>query len=389
MNGSQMETMLRHTLRNHAAGAPAGPDRAAVLGHARTIRRHRRQGLAALTAAAVAAVVVPVSLALNQGEGPVPGPAGHGHSPEPTPTQTAAPAPRYGSLDSIPRGKDAAVTYLTLDGTVHSPGGTSKLPGTPADVSTFSVYHGGWLVEDQRPGITQYDNSGQIVRTGKGGSIALSADQMQTAFQIGRTVRMGIASGMSNGEQAWQVPASSTLIGILPNGPVITDPNGHASILTNAGAQPMSVPKDVFVTHVGGGQYLAAETGTPAQGNQEGALLDANTGAILWHNEWDPRAFSDDGKYVVATPVVDNGDPSAVAILDAQTGKVIARTPAFKGYHGGWQIAWEGDRAVFTAYASGTREALLSLDLNGNLTRASDVVTVPNGKDGFRFAVQP
>ena len=55
----------------------------------------------------------------------------------------------------------------------------------------------------------------------------------------------------------------------------------------------------------------------------------------------------------------------------------------------GWSVAWDGSRAVFEAVAGGTQHALLALDVSGQLTRVSDVVTREPDEQGFVFSALP
>lgn len=380
----QFEQALRETLRGQAAAAPAGPDGPSVLKRARLIRRHRRQGMAALTAAAVAVVVVPLSLALPHDAGSGPGPAGH--TDKPTPTQTATPS--YRSLEAIPQGTAPTIAYVGADGLVHDNGSTTQLPGGTKNLSTFGEYRGNWVVSDDMT-THEYDPTGKVIRSGPARGIKYSADRTQIAFQIGNTVYTSSRNTMGNGgAQPLAAPSDTSLLGFLPDGPAVTTGNDSLAILGTPDKNvavpmaPLSVSQSANL--VGG------ITGTPAKGNQEGAVIDLATNAVLWHNGWRPNAFSDDGKYVIATPVVDNGTPASIAILDARTGRVIARTPRMKDIYLDWQMAWDNDRAVFTAFGGTTKEAILALDLHGKLTRVSSVAPMSPGTiKAFWFGAQP
>jgi len=386
-DNSPIEELLRDALSSRASAAPLGPDRTSVIDRARSIRRHRRQGFAAVTAAAVVAVVVPVSLTVGNGDGTKnPGPANH--TTKPSPTQTAVPkTPRYTSLAQIPRGKDTALAYVGPDGTVHEDGTDTPLPGGTESLTTFGEYRGNWVV--QRDLKTQvYDGSGKVIDAGPSNSIKYSSDRTQIAYQIDNTVFVSARSTMGNGgAQPLPAPKGSSLVGFLPDGPVVTDGSDSLTVL---GPTRKKLPLPLLPMAVSQSTGLVAGiTGTPAQGNEEGAVTDPKTGALLWHNGWEPHAFSDDGKYVLATPF-DNGDPSSYAILDARTGKVIARTPKLKGVYLGLQVGWDDDTAVFTAFGGVTKEAILTLDLKGNLTRATDVAPLAKGQlNAYWLGAQP
>jgi len=386
MNDDPMETLLRETLRSRADGAPHGPDRTAVIDRAHTIRRHRRQGLAALTAAAVAAIVVPVSLSFTQGEGSTPPPAGHTNTPTPSPSKAVTP-PRYDSLASIPQGKDTALAYVDPAGRVHDGGTATPLPGGTKLLTTFGEYQGNWVVQrDLKTDV--YDATGKLIQSGASNTIKYSADRTEIAYQIGKTVYVSSRNTMGNaGAQPLTAPRNSSLVGFLPQGPAVT---GGGNSVTVLGSPDKTIPLPLMPMAVSQSTGLVAGiTGTVAKGNQQGAVADSATGRVLWHNEWWPHSFSDDGKYVLATPF-DNGDPSSYAILDARTGRPVAQTPKLGKVILGWQMGWDGDTAVFNAFGGTTQEALLTLDLQGNLTRATAVAPLARGQlNAYWLGAQP
>jgi len=182
-DNSPIEELLRDALSSRAGGAPLGPDRTSVIRRAHSIRRHRRQGFAAVTAAAVVAVVVPVSLTVGNGNGTkTPGPADH--STKPSPTQTAVPkTPRYTSLAQIPRGKDTTISYLGPDGLIHDNGSTTAVPGGAKAVTGFGEYQGNLVIVRDLT-TTVYDPTGKVVMSGSSGAVKYSADRTDIAFQL-------------------------------------------------------------------------------------------------------------------------------------------------------------------------------------------------------------
>ncbi len=386
MNDGRMEDLLRETLRSHADDAPFAPDRTAVVNRARSIRRHRRQGLAALTAAAVVAIVVPVSLALGQDDDAGTGPANQDHTPKPSPTKTVM--PRYDSLAAIPRGKDTALPYVGPDALIHDNGTTTPVPGGAKDVTDFGEYQGNWVV--QRDLKTDVYVGATVVRSGAGNGIRYSSDRTEIAYQIGSTLYTSSRNTMGGiGAHGMPAPKDSALLGYLPGGPAMT--SGQDSV-TIVGSPNRTIPLPLMPTVVSQSTGLVGGiVGTVAQGDYEGAVADVATGTILWHNKWGVLAFSDDGKYVVAKIAAENGNPSILAILDARTARVIARTPNLgPGVQLVGNVAWDGHRVIMDAAGNKARSsALLALDLSGSLTRVTDVAPGPVGKEMFVLGAQP
>jgi hypothetical protein len=367
----------------------------------------------------VVAVVVPTAVVLGSRQGSHPPTPAVSDTPTPTVTPSTTPAPSpsspsspssssspsspsssgaapggpaYSSLTAIPAGPTTTLTYLDQNGLVHeSAGTTARLPGK-GTVLSFAVYHGGWLVIDDPSTLREYDGQGSLLSQGPDGSLAVSGDQMQTAFQTGTTVKAGISTGMGNGEATWHVPAGTSLIGYVESRPVVSDGTSLWELTGSGGTTKL--PSSPLVPEVVSDStgLVGGMTGTPAQGNQQGAVADAATGRVLWQNGWNPAAFSSDGTYVAGYPVEDNGEPAQYAILDAQTGRTVATTPKLGGkLHLGLSVAWEGDTLVFNAFDSNGGQVLLSLDTSGTLRRVSPIerASNPAGGDTFRFSEQP
>jgi hypothetical protein len=390
----RLEEQLRSALNRQAEARPAaGPDLADVFGRARSIRRRRTAIAAGVAAAAVLAVVIPTAVVLGGQDGSDHGIAPATSSPTPsapsTPSSTASettatdPSTAPGSLGigGISIGSHTQWTYLDPQQQLH--GGSAAIPaallkhgGVPLDA--FMPYHGGWLLSyDSGLTILEADNTGKIIAQGEGGAMVSTSDGMQTAFQIGSTVHAGIASGMGESEATWQLRRSDYLVGYLDDGPVVSSgDHGYAILTPDGGRTPVDSEITARAASSAAG-LVGGVTGTVEHNNLEGAVVDAATGAILWHNQWRPVAFSPDGKYVAAYPVRDNGDAEAYAILDARTGAVLAQTPssvAGKVYLGG-SVVWDTDDSiVFTGLEAQAprREALLTLKVDGTFDQASE-----------------
>lgn len=391
-DNSPLEGMLRDSLGRQAdRGTGAGPDLGGVLGRAKVIRRHRRQGAALAVAAAVVAIAVPSAILLGgspKADHPVPT---HQNTPTATPSPDASKdaTARYATLKDIPLGADASVGYLDLDGVVHDQGQTTRLPGETDTVTAFHDFRGGWVVGRDLK-FTQYDADGTVVRTGDYSAMSVSDDYTELAWQSGRTVFYGPNNTMGEGGPAEaKAPADETLIGFLPSGPALTGDGDVISTMDDAGK---------FVTRkIGLFAESASQTdnlvggviGTVAASNFQGAVYDMATDRLLWHSEWDPVAFSADGKYVAAYPVYDNGDPEAWAILDARTGHIVARTPKLKNVYLGHTVAWQDDDTLVMTGDDGHSGSMLTLRTDGSFARAGDIVDHANGKNAFRFIAQP
>jgi hypothetical protein len=391
---SGAEDLLRRALRGKAAEATSDLTFAEIRdGAARQRRRARRRRIGYLAAAAVVAVSAPagvITLAHRDASTPTP--------PTTTPSQTPSgtPSPTATSLDAIPRGADPKVTYLS-DGVVHfTDGGTARLPAAADDVTRFTTYHGGWLVVDSVGGLTQYDNTGAVVRRSHTGdsALAVSPDQLSTAFQVDQQILVGISTGMGDGENPLPVSTDSHLVGFLGDKVLVRTPTGLQTV-DDAGKES-AVPGPSVDVPTTSGDLLGGFVGTVENNDLQGAVVDTSNGKVLWRNAWRPLRFTSDGRYVAAAPAGDNGDPSAMAILDARTGDVVARTPELgAGISLGWDVAWDDSRADDPRLAleaigdGGTQKALLALDTAGRLTRVSDVLPVVPAQLPFVFAVQP
>jgi hypothetical protein len=397
MSIDDLEQRLRSSLDRQAAGQSGhGADLADVLDRARRIRRRRTALAVAAVAAAVVAVTVPAGVLVASHDTSAPPPPAGTVSTVPTPGPTTpAPTASGAGLGGIAMGRPTTLTYLDPTGAMHHgqplPGGDANQAG--GRVSAFTPYHGGWLVAYDDSTMTQFGADGRSVADHPAGApatitatITASEDGTQTAWQIGQDVYAGIASGMGDGQQHWTVGPSAGLLGFLDGGLVVSTGRGY-TILTGPSSRSTidSVITPTAVSQAAGA--VGGVVGTVAQGDQQGALADAKSGAVYWTGSWKPLAFSPDGKYAAAIPVV--GDPSAIAILDARTGRVIARTPDLsKRLYLSGQLTWDGDRVVFGALGDPDvgRTALFALSLTGQVEQVSPTVARPgNGYGGFVF----
>lgn len=382
------EDLLRSTLREKADEAHDGLTFADIRdGAAAQRRRLRQRRLGYLAAAAVVVVAVPAGVyTLTDRDTAGPRPPTSTTSDGPAPSHTPSSTPSSQGFTAFSRGADAKVSYV-LGRVVHLPDGSrSTLPAAADDVVSFAPYHGGWIVLDSVGGLAEYDSTGApVLRSSQGESnVAVSSDGMRTAFQVDGQTRVGITSGMGEGEVTHPLSAGR-LVGFLGDRLLVTTAAGLRTI-DDAGNET-AVPGPAIYVPTINGDLLGGLAGN-GEGNQ-GAVVDTSTGSVLWRSDWRPLRFSPDGRYVAAAPAADEDHPTAIAILDARTGDVVARTGESVGVTLGWSVAWDQDRAVFEAVAGGTQHALLALDVAGRLTRVSDVVTRAPDEQGFVFPALP
>lgn len=358
------EELLREALRAKAGEATTDLTFEEIRrgGVARQRRSGRRTALL-VAASVVVAVGAPTAFLLRPGDG-TPSPA-----PQPTSSATPTPAPtptRAPGFDGIRRGADPRVPFLH-DGVVHEPdGSTLRLPTD--DVTQFTPYHGGWLTISSSGALTLWDGSGstQWVMEGEC-ALAVSADQLQTAYGVPGEVHVGISTGMGEGETLTDV-GDARLVGFVSDGVVITGATDQVGYVAQGARHPIPNLSEADATSSG-----SDLVGGLAPDGLSGRVVDL-AGHVKWTSDWQPRAFSPDGRYVAAVHGTDGASPE-LAILDARTGDVVSQV--LLGARGLAQVGrpvWEeSDGAVLMQVQSATEQAVLRLRLDGTITLASDV----------------
>jgi hypothetical protein len=347
----------------------------------------RRRVGAVLAVAAALVVGIPAAILLR--------PAGDGVSPAPAPSPTAPTTSSSSSpegLDGIARGKDPQVAYLH-GREVHQPDGTTaRLPYGSSFVAGFTAYHGGWLLLDDLGGLRQYDNTGALVLRSQTGeaALAVSADQMRTAFVYGGHLRVGIATGMGQGESDLPVGNNARLVGFLgdsvvlngyPDSPHVVDPGtGHTARVPGL---------EIAWCTAAGGDLV----GGTVDSDGRGRVVSTSSARTLWTGDWVPDAFSPDGSRVLAVPVSSLNEPDEVAVLDARTGTVLARfSLAARDLAAAGRPVWEpsGDAVLFDVRETqGAQQAVLRLAVDGTVTRATDPAPLNGDAPGWVFATRP
>ncbi|MDT0202380.1 hypothetical protein [Nocardioides sp. AE5] len=419
------ERKLTHALQASSdAMADAHLDLGAVHDQAHAIRRRRRIGAGLGAAALVAAIAIPVTLISqdfgNQGA-PAPAtstspspadpttPSESETSPPETPETPDDPNAVAAALEQLPLGDGPQVAHV-VDGTWHNADGTTlTLPSTDAQVVGAAWYHGGPLLvtnEGEIAGSTlsQYDASGAQVWQVEGNPrIAISNEGTrlawwQTDADGNGEIHAGIASGMGEGEAVQETGDATyvTPIGFANTGELVymaAIDEGPVVMATDFEGEPTRVNTLVSASGVDGvNNRVAGELGS-GEGTT-GAVIDLASNEPLWSKPgWHLGAFSPDGRYVVGFK--GDVDPAPIAILDAETGDVVAEfdllTDHGVGYSFDTGVVWEDDSTllVFTYVWAGTDAedhpgVLLRLAADGSVERASEV-----GSAFWVFAPRP
>lgn len=358
------EDLLRSTLRGKAQEAHATLTLDDVKRGVSARRRHTGRRTTLLVAAAVlVAVGVPAVLLHSGGGRPSPAPA-------PTPTPTPTPA----GLAAIPRGADPRVSYLH-DGRVHEPDGTTvRLPGRD-DPTQFTPYHGGWLTVSDTGTLTEWDSSGSTVLVMEGESqLAVSADQLSTAYSVPGEIHVGLTTGMGETEATYSV-GTSQLVGF------VRDSKSYDDVVFTGGDGGQVGYIDRGARHVVGGLSQADATssgsdliGGLAPDGVSGRVVNLD-GDVQWTSAWRPRAFTPDGRYVAAVLTDQDGNGTDLAILDGRTGDVVTQVSLHdRGLVQSGSPVWEdSDSAVLLQVEDARGDAVLRLTAPGGLTLASDV----------------
>jgi hypothetical protein len=360
-------------------------------------RRSRHRSALIMAAAAIVVAVVPVALLRTGGTSPSPAPppsaatGGTGNatassSPSPSPTQTVPPS----DLTQIARGPGVTIPWLA-HGVIHEPGHDDvTLPDVGA-VTAFTNYHGGWLVSGS--GAWQVGGDGRTEMVAQsGGGIVVSGDGMQTAFLANDAVRIGITTGMGEGETVipFQSPDPTGPVGFLSGGRVACnglkgqlvalDPSGRSRVL--GGLYHASGSTDR-------GDLIA---GTTVDDDGTAAVVTAD-GKTLWTKPgWQTGQFSPDGRHLAAYRSATGGEFETVAILDAHSGKVLTTNATLTGIRALPAVppaAWDEDGGLLIPYRDGSAWTIVRLGLDGTTSRATPVFEGNPTDAGLVFAARP
>jgi hypothetical protein len=198
-------------------------------------------------------------------------------------------------------------------------------------------------------------------------ALALSADQLQTAYGVPGEIHVGISTGMGEGETLTEV-GDGRLVGFVTGGVVVTGGTDGVQYVAQGTRHPVPNLSEADATASG-----SDLVGGLAPDGLSGRVVDT-AGHVKWTSDWQPRAFSPDGRFVAAVHGVDGASPE-LAILDARTGDVVSQV--LLGARGLAQVGrpvWEeSDGAALMQVQSATHQAVLRLRRDGTVTLASDV----------------
>lgn len=392
----------------------------AMRGQARGIRRRRRIGTGLAAAAVLAVIAVPTALVVDDvRQDSAPGPAeGTSQVPDPDRSTPAPDDDQNGqtgthladdkeaareALENLPTTDTLTVAYLR-DGVVHLADGTkAEAPRVKGPVSAIAGYHGGWLVAEQGASdvhadatVHQYDAAGAEVGSTPGNDAWVTSNDgtrlawwtWNTEEQVGE-LHSGLPSGMGEGDGTVQQTGDAYVVpvGYLPSGELVYGATrgsaGQVARATDFAGNVRTIEGLASVTATDQINNRIAGQASDAQGAADGSravVADGTTGAEIWHKDgWMLDRFSPDGQHVIGYQL--GADPLKVAILDAADGSVVSEVDLHDDHGLGYtDVVWNDDSSLAIAayvFAGTDAEphpgALLVLDTQGNLSRATDV----------------
>lgn len=369
---------------------------ATVVARSRTLRRGRRRTTAFLAAAAAVVVVVGGSAAVW---------LHHDPDTSPVPSHRLDPA---GSLPDVPLGDTPGVAYLEADTFVSATGDRVTSPAFRT-ATTATPYGDGVLVAGPSTPTHPFApislvTGGSISRVGCGTpAFALGGDA--PAYWLSDTCGVDVTSRplhvtgrLVQGTAETPTPQNLVLYpvrivtgGVVADGASTNSTKGDGPVVMATGGTLHRVPHLSTVRSVSPTGDLVAGRG-PAGRGLVPVVAHTSTGAELWRaGGWSLGGFSVSGRYVVGTQTV--GDQSVpgvgdvVGIFDAATGRPVLSTVLPNMTVVGDPV-WEDDDSVLVvAEDREQQQAILRVDLDGSITRATQVA--PPGEGTFRLAAAP
>ncbi|HET7531531.1 MAG TPA: hypothetical protein VFJ83_00170 [Nocardioidaceae bacterium] len=400
MNNFDEKDMLTRELRERSTdvgGHPIGFD--AVRQSARKIQR-RRSIVSGAVAAVVATIAVPagvaVTSAINDPNDPAKTPT---IATSPSPTATPRPDGTFPfTIKGLPRGESPQLNYVVAgERTMVTPEGEVELPEAYSQVVP---YRDGWLalyggqngyenvILDEDMGIESTTLAGEAIAVSADGSRVLTA---QRDFNVrGRTVVLD-SPATSNYEReqiTWDAPDNSWVkpVGYLDEQAVVfqaTDEEGRTEVLMGVDDNdPRTVPLEGFLNVSSTSAVNGLVAGQVSYDDKTGrgcyAAMDprASTTKMVWETcDYEPQAFSPDGRFVVAgAPDSDGLGSPTLTILDARSGDpVVEFSPPKDVMVAVTQAAWEDDHTVVATVIEGIEMRLVRADVAGNLELAGSV----------------
>jgi hypothetical protein len=367
--------------------------------------RRRRLALTGAVAAVVLAVAVPVGVSVTDtfDAQPIP-PADRTQHPDRT--DQARPEPDFPrepvrlTADGLPEGEPPGLSYIAYSkGELVTPEATYDLPEQTASVAR---YGDGWIALGGESEVRWLDADLDVVRSERttSTSLAVSDDGSRLAWVEGwytdPTVELKAAPTAGGEPRSWSIEAPDAElrpVGFLGEGRVVFT---IMETSTNGIAEP-----DGSITELEG--FLSVRSASESAGlvavqteysnaRKCDGVVDpsVSTSETLWETcDYQLGEFSPDGRYVVGKVVQADQSASSVAVLDARTGKVLARFVSQPDdVVAMYEVAWEDeDSLLAVALAVKDMDGLMMrLDLDGSLERTGVTGTFANMGIPFGFA---
>jgi hypothetical protein len=363
-----IEELLRDSLREEAARTEHQPTPLEqVAWRARSLRRTRRARVAGVSLVAAAAVVTPVALTV--------------------PGMLAADRDREAGsevLASLPDSGTPSVAWTEGSTYVAPDGRRIVLPVD--DVKAFVPYRGGVVVTTGPTGSSDLARVVTVSATGEAvaeecGSDGLGLDADGAVVVTATVYRCN--PRWSGSLLTWRA-----VDGPAPADDELASPTGYpvqpvavrddltyytwtrldgsrpevVRLVTGLGP-PEPIPGLVDLADVSAdGRWLAGTTGDGRH-----VVVDSETGDVRTELASQPVSWSPDDRYLAAV-----SESGRLEVVDATTGEAVLR-PGVRTESGGAGVAWESGSRLLAVAVDGDDEALVRVDLDGTVSRASEV----------------
>jgi hypothetical protein len=393
MNDS-LDNELRRSLHHQADQIPRRPDLThGAITRARGIRRRRRIA-GGVAAAVLVAIALPLGLwvgdSLSKGQDPVELPTPIG------PTRVNL------DLRALPADDMPALPHLN-GRTVVGDGIDIDVPGTAPIQSIAPVSDGVYVATgDGFPNgwpLTRYDSDGSAEVIGPVVGLPVSsADGRWVTYLTRGTDEIGNPAGTptmvlvddeTGDTSTVALPGADPMeveIHAIVDGTVYftyderrTGRRVPLQTWTSGDPSPQPVAGDLDATAVSPEGRLVAHLTKVADFEVCSALVDRETGDTLWRTcEYGIGGFSPDGEYVWAFPARTDGyAATSVAILDAETGKLVRRydSESQRQYVDFHDAVFEDDDSLLIRAEQGDQMSLLRCELHTGDCSAAEPLT--------------
>ena len=270
----------------------------------------------------------------------------------------------------------------------------------PLDVTGATPYRGGFLVTvtgpDLGPRVVLLDSDLREVwrRCGQG-AFAVSEDGNRTAYDTAdcdssvSTMRLDLSDEAPGGadpllrDQAEQVPVEQGIpVGIIGDTVVARSLPGARSLVVDFDGGPEQIT--TLGQAAGSSEGRRLVSGQLAGHPSTGAVIDADSGAVLWDRPgWVLADFSPDGSMVLGTRTGRSG-PVGSGVFDARTGELIHEFGQLADFES-QQPVWEDDQHLLAVTTQGSAQAILRTTLDGAVERATE--TAPYDEDSLHLGL--